>query len=100
MQTRKQLINEPSYFTGEYTKAIGQIEMDNYDQCGLQGYKYADTVIDEEIGKAIEYQELLKDLQYKDTRSRAGSNEYGRLFQGVGKNDNGMQQVEGKNTCH
>ena len=37
--------NKPSYFTGGYAKVIAQIEMNNYDQCGLQGYKYADTVI-------------------------------------------------------
>ena len=92
--------NKPSYFTGGYAKAIAQIEMNNYDQCGLQGYKYADTDISKETGKAMEYQELLKDPWYKDTWSRAGSNEYGRLFQGVGKNEDGTQQVEGTNTCH
>ena len=92
--------NEPLYFTGGHAKGIAQIEINNYDQCGLQGYKYADTVIDEETGKALEYQELLKDPWYKDTWSRDGSNEYGRLFQGVGKNNNGTQHVKGTNTCH
>ena len=62
--------------------------MRNYDQYNLQGYKYTGTVIDEETGKAMEYRKFLKDKRYKETWSIAGSNECGRLLQGIGENDN------------
>ena len=65
--------NVPSQFTGGYVKAISYIEMSNYDNHDtFQGYKYANTVIDEEIGRVMEYLNLLKDERYKETRSRAG----------------------------
>lgn len=48
----------------------------------------------------MEYHDLLEDERYKETWSRAGSNEYGRLFQGVGKNEDGTQYVTGTNTYH
>ena len=31
---------------------------------------------------------------------KAASNEYGRLFQGCGRNEDGSQQIEGTNACH
>ena len=34
------------------------------------------------------------------TWSRVGSNIYGRLFQGVGKNKDGTQHIKGTNMCH
>lgn len=65
-----------------------------------QGYKYANRVIDQESGKAMEYKDLLNHDRYKETWSRAGVNEYGRLFQGCGKNKDRTQQMEETNTCH
>ena len=53
----------------------------------FQGYKYANIVIDEESGKAMKYCELLKHPKYKEIRSMAGCKEYGRLFQGFGRNN-------------
>ena len=58
------------------------------------------AVIDKETGKAMEYCDLIKDERHKETWNRAGANEYGRLFQGVGKNEDGTQRVKGTNTCH
>ena len=57
-------------------------------------------IINKETGKAMEYRVLIKDERHKETWNRAGSNEYGRLFQGVGKNKDGTQRVTGTNTCH
>ena len=75
--------------------------MSNYNNYGVfQGYKYANAVIDEETGRAMKHCDLLKDKRHKETWSRAGSNEYSRLFQGVGKNKDGTQRVTGTNTCH
>jgi hypothetical protein len=66
-----------------------------------QEYKYrADAVIIEETGKSMEYKDLLKDPKYREDWSRAAANELGRLFNGVGKNKDGTQQVVGTNTCH
>ena len=48
----------------------------------------------------MEYRDLLKDPRYSPTWSRSGSNEFGRLFQGVGKNKDGTQRVTGTNACH
>jgi hypothetical protein len=66
-----------------------------------QEYKYrADAVINEETGKSMEYKDLLKDPKYREDWSRATTNEFGRLFNRVGKNADGTQRVVGTNTCH
>jgi hypothetical protein len=85
-----------------------------------QEYKYrADAVIDEETGKSVEYKDLLKDPKYREDWSRAAANEFGhskiqniedwsraaanefrRLFNGAGRNKDGIQRVIGTNTCH
>jgi hypothetical protein len=65
-----------------------------------QEYKYrACAVINEETGKSMEYKDLLKDPKYREDWSRAAANEFGRLFNGVGKNADGAQRVVGTNTC-
>ena len=89
----------PSKFTGGYAHAIEVIEMGAFEMA-YQGYKYANVVIDEETGKVMEYRDLLKDERYRETWSRAGSNEYGRLFQGCGKNADGTQRIVGTNVLH
>ena len=91
--------NPPYKFTGGYAHAIEVIEMGPFEMA-YQGYKYANVVIDEKTGKVMEYRGLLKDEQYRDTWSRAGSNKYGQLFQGCGRNADGTQQIEGTNACH
>jgi hypothetical protein len=66
-----------------------------------QEYKCrADAVINEETGKSMEHKDLLKDPKYREDWSRAAANEFGRLFNGVGKNADGTQRVVGTNTCH
>jgi hypothetical protein len=66
-----------------------------------QEYKYqACAVINEETGKSMEYKDLLKDPKYREDWSRAAANEFGRLFNAVGKNKDGTQRVVGTNTCH
>jgi hypothetical protein len=66
-----------------------------------QEYKYrANAVINEETGKSMEYKDLLKDPKYREDWSRAAANEFGHLFNGVGKNADGTQRIVGTNTCH
>jgi hypothetical protein len=66
-----------------------------------QEYKYrACAVIDEATGISMEYRDLLKDPKHRETWSRAAANEFGRLFNCVGKNADGTQRVKGTNTCH
>ena len=43
---------------------------------------------------------LLKHPKFTETQTKAASNEYGRLFQGCGRNKDGTQRVEGTNACH
>jgi hypothetical protein len=48
----------------------------------------------------MEYRDLLKDPKHRETWSRAAANEFGQLFNEVGKNTDGTQRVKGTNTCH
>jgi hypothetical protein len=47
----------------------------------------------------MEYRDLLKDPKHRQTWSRSAANEFGRLFNGVGKNADGTQRVKRTNTC-
>ena len=67
---------------------------------GSQDYKYANAVIDEETGEVMNLRKLMKHPKYTETWTRAAANEYGRLFQGCGNNNDGSQRIEGTNTCH
>jgi hypothetical protein len=57
-------------------------------------------VINEDTGKSMKYKDLLKDPKYRKDWSKAAANEFGRLFNGVGKSADGTQRVVGTNTCH
>ena len=37
--------------------------------------------------------------KYTEAWIRAAANEYGRLFQGCGRNEDGSQRIEGTNAC-
>jgi len=53
-----------------------------------QEYKiYANSVLDKETG----HQHLIKHPKFKDVWTKSGANEFGRLFQGKGKNADGTQ---------
>ena len=94
--------NIPTKFSNGYSKAIEMIEATQHLNEGLlfQGYKYANSVIDEETGRALEYWHLIQDLKYKKVWSEAGCKEFRRLFQGYGKKADGTRRAEGTNTCH
>jgi hypothetical protein len=47
----------------------------------------------------MEYKDLLKDPKYREDWSRAAANEFGRLFNGVGKYADGTQRISGTYTC-
>ena len=67
---------------------------------GGQNYHYANAVIDKETGDVMNLKKLLKHPKYMEVWTRAAANEYGRLFQGCGRNDDGTQRVVGTNACH
>ena len=50
-------------------------------------------------GKQMEYKDLVKDPEYREDWHLSKSNELDRLLQGVGKNEDGTQQVKGYNCC-
>ena len=52
---------------------------------------FAGAVIDEDIGKALEYRDLIKKDKYRDIWSTSLENELGRLSQGI-------RNVKGTNT--
>ena len=76
------------------------IEHNTYSTTDAQCYKYANAVINEDTGNVLDLKKLLKDQKYSETWSKAASNEYGRLFQGCGNNNDGSQRIVGTNTCH
>jgi hypothetical protein len=53
----------------------------------------ANSVIDPESGRSLEYRDLIRSAKTKEVWSRSFANELGRLAQGVGG------RVEGTNTC-
>ena len=67
---------------------------------GGQNYHYANAVIDKETGKVKNLKRLLSHPKYMDTCIRASANEFGQLFQGYGRNEDGYQCIEGTNVCH
>jgi hypothetical protein len=92
-----------SHFSNGYGKAVAILEYQGINESCVpnQDYMYrACAVIDEETGKSMEYRDLLKDPKQGETWPRAAANEFGRLFDGVGKNADGTQRVKGTNTCH
>jgi hypothetical protein len=94
-----------SHFSNGYGKAVAILEYQGGKADAFipdqQEYKYpASAVIDEETDKSMEYRDLLKDPKHRETWSRAAANEYGRLFNRVGKNKDGTQGAKGTNTCH
>jgi hypothetical protein len=94
-----------SHFSNGYGKAVAILEYQGGKADAFipdqQDYKYrACAVIDEETGKSMEYRDLLKDPKHREIWSRAAANEFGRLFNGVGKNADGTQRVKETNTCH
>ena len=89
-------------FTGGYANAAEHLQSNWYHRKDWipQEYKiYANSVIDETTGKKMEYRDLIKHPKFKDDWLVSGSNEFGRLFQGIGKNADGTQRVVGTNTC-
>jgi hypothetical protein len=91
-----------SHFSNGYRKAVAILEYQGGKDAFIpdrQDYKYrACAVIDEETGKSMKYRDLLKDPNHRETWSRAAANEFGRLFNGVGKNADGTQHVKGTST--
>ena len=46
----------------------------------------------------MEYRQLIKDPEYKETWLKSFADEIGNLFQGIGKNKDGSKRIEGTNT--
>ena len=105
--TMEAIYTPPSQYSGGFAKAMECIEMmaleavnTGFDTIWAKDYKWAHAVIDEETGEVVNLEKLLKHSKYTETWTRAASNEYGRLFQGCGRNEDGSQRVARTNACH
>ena len=57
-------------------------------------------MFEEETGKMLEYRQLMRhpNPKIKQTWTRSAADEFGRLFQGVGKGQENGQRIKGTNT--
>ena len=69
------------------------------DNPTFQGYKYANGVLDKETGRMLELKDLLQHPKYSKIWNQVACKEFGRLFQGYGKKNDGTKITEGTNTC-
>ena len=74
-------------FTGGYTGAVRALShtptWSELNKQSEQEYKhFANTVIDEETGRQLEYRHLIEHPKFKDDWLKSGANEFYRLFQG------------------
>ena len=71
----------------------------NYHEWINQEYKiYANSVIDEETGKKMEYKHLIEHPRFRKNWLQTGANESYRLFHGSKKEMDGTQRIKGTNT--
>ena len=105
--TIESIYTPPSQFSGGYSKAMECIKMmaleainTGFGTVGPQDYKWTNVVIDEETGDMMNLKKLLRHPKYTKTWTRAAANEYRRLSQRCGRNEDGSQRVEGTNACH
>ena len=90
-------------YTGGLANAAEHLQSTWYHRMDWipQDYKiYANSVLDEDTGRKLEYRHLIKHPKFKAVWTKSGANEFGRLFQGIGKNTDGTQRVSGTDTCH
>ena len=99
--TMETIYTPPLQFSGGYSKAMECVEMmaledinTGFGTVGPKGYKWTNVVIDEEAGDVINLKKLLEHPKYTEAWTRATANEYGRLFQGFGRNKDDSQRVE------
>ena len=92
-------------YTGGYANALQAILKNNYNvtKIALDNLRecknFANAVTHPVTGKQMEYQDLIKDPEYKPHWTISKANELGRLAQGVGKTKNGEQRVKGMDAC-
>ena len=85
-----------------FALAVDHLHPEWYDRVEFiaeQAYKSAYAVLDKETGKKLEYRQLIKHPLFAEAWLKSGANEFGRLFQGIGRNADGTRRVEGTNTC-
>ena len=105
--TIKSIYTPPSQLSGGFSKVMECVEMmalaainKGFGGIGAQEYRWATAVIDEESGDVMNLKKLLKHPKYTEAWTLAAANEYGRLFQGCGRNKYGIQRAVGTNACH
>ena len=57
-------------------------------------------MIDEETEDVMDFKTPLKHPKYTEAWTLAAANEYGRLFQGCGRNKDGSERLKGTNACN
>ena len=68
-----------------------------YNQSKQEYKHFANTVIDEEMGRRLEYRHLIKQPKFRVNWLKLGANKFYQLFQAFKKTD-GSQRIKGTNT--
>ena len=102
--TMESIYIPPSQFSGGFSKTMECVEMTalvavnkGFREIGAEEYRWVNAVIDEETGDVMDLEKLLKHPKYIEAWTLAAANEYERLFQGCGRNQDGTQRVVGTN---
>ena len=85
-----------------FALAVEQLRPDAYDSDNFfatHPHNYANAVLDKDTGKKLEYRQLIKHPRFAEAWLRSGANEFGRLFQGIGRDADGTRRVNGTDTC-
>ena len=88
-------------FTRGYVNAANALNPTWYNQHkqSTQEYKhFANTVIDEETGRRLEYRHLIEHPKFSKDWLASGANEFYQLFQESKTRTDGKQQIKGTNT--
>jgi len=93
----------PSYIAG-WSKGLNAMTLEEETKTNIARNTPRDTehrayaITHPVSGKQMEYRLLIRDSEFTKGWTQSGSNETGRLVQGVAKNADGTQRVKGTNT--
>jgi len=79
-----------------YTNNISKTDPSNFAL--YSNLLKVNAVTHHKTGQQMEYRQLTKDPEYRDTWLRSFADEIGNLFQGIGENKDGSQRVKGTDT--
>ena len=98
-QQSKGIENIP--FPNRYANLVQALDPTWYNQLkqSTQEYKhFANIIINEEIGRRIEYRHLIEHPKFNKDWLKSGTNKFYQLFQESKEENNGSQRINGTNT--